>query len=87
MMSGRFVIQHRSLAARVWHTATGYRFEGAGRSAESDSVDKLRSILAQLADTETLGFWQDYRIITADGEPIERYKLKPGRLVRTVRRK
>lgn len=86
-MSADFTIQRRSISAGICHTANGYRFRGAGNRAESGSIDELRAQLRRVADTETLSFWQHYRIITADGEPVERYKLKPGRLKRTRRRK
>lgn len=87
IMSADFTIQRRSISGGIWHTANGFRFRGPDHRAESGSIEELRAQLRRVADTETLSFWQHYRIITADGDPVERYKLKPGQLVRTRRRK
>lgn len=54
--------------------------------SQSDSVAELRKALADLADRETWAWWRHYRIVTSDGNPVERWKIKPGRAVKTRRK-
>lgn len=79
-MTKNFIIQRRSIGNGIWYTPAGMR-EG------SDSAEELRQALKRFADRSTLSFAIHFRIITCDGDPVERYTARPGRLRKTWRKK
>jgi hypothetical protein len=86
-MTAKFTIQTRTSTYEIWHTPLSpYDDLRKAGPVESDSVDELRGTLAALADSMTLSWWHHFRIITADGAPVERWKIRPGEARRTAAR-
>lgn len=79
----KFVIQKRASAHEIWYTPSGFDRETKAGPLTSDSVNELRETLAAVADATTLDWWHHYRIITEDGKPVERYKVRPGTAKKT----
>jgi len=79
----KFIIQKRANAHEIWYTPDGFDREAKAGPLTSDSVAELRETLAAIADAETLDWWHHYRIITNQGRPVERYKVRPGQMKKT----
>lgn len=76
-----FVIQKRAISHDIWYEPDTYSlFEGETRS---QSVQKLRDALVNHADHTTFDWRQHFRIITADGKPVARFVIRPGRIRET----
>ena len=77
-----FVIQQRAIMHAIWHEPKPIWLP----KTRSDSVQELRGLLATYADTTTFDWRQHFRIITADGRPVARFVIRPGRVKETRRR-
>lgn len=79
-----YVIQEKAILHDIWYEPDRRAlFQGITRS---DSVQALRDVLTRHADTTTFDWRQHYRIITADGKPVARFVIRPGRIKETRHR-
>lgn len=76
-----FQLQIRSGDGLIWFPPQSFKHENL--PIEADSVSELRDTISELANKTTWPYWEHYRIITGNGNPVERWKIKPGRAVRT----
>ncbi len=80
-----FHIQVRSITTPVWYEDRS-DFSERPRPTRADTVSELRNAIISAADSRTLAFTQHVRIVTNDGKPVERWKIRPGRAVRAWRK-
>lgn len=84
-MATFFCIQVRSITRPLWYEPR-HDHEWAGKAISATTVSALREAIAQVADQRTLSFRIHARIVTSRGEPVERWKIRPGKAWRAWRK-
>lgn len=82
-MSG-FTLQTKAIMNNIWYEPQDILWETT--KTRSDSVEALRQEIRQRADKRTMGFTEHVRIITYNGDPVERWAIRPG-AAKKLRRK
>lgn len=80
-----FQIQVRSILSGIWYEDTS-RFSERPQVTRAQTVSELRESIIEAADSRTLPFVMHVRVITDDGEAVERWKIRPGFAKRLRRR-
>ncbi|UVT31347.1 hypothetical protein SEA_MARCIE_85 [Microbacterium phage Marcie] len=80
---GEFLLQERRDDIRDIWVPPRARF---GMPQSAPSVEVLRNAIQRYADQQDWPWWLHFRIVTRDGDAVERWKTKPG-LARKTRRK
>lgn len=75
-MRTKFTLQRRSFSSRVWHEPE--LLYGQQYQTRAESISELRATIRYIADRYTFDFPSRYRIITNDGDPVERWKVRAG---------
>lgn len=84
-MSRGFQLQVKSITSPVWYVDTG-AYSQRPQLTKSHSVSELRESIQKAADVRTLSHTLHVRIVTDDGDPVERWKIKPGRAKKAWRK-
>ena len=71
-----FTLQTRAIWNDIWYEPRDILWNTT--KTRSDSVEELRQEIRQRADNRTLGFTEHVRIITYEGDPVERWAIRPG---------
>lgn len=79
-----FTLQTKAIRNNIWYEPSGILW--GETKTRSDSVEALREEIRKRADKRTLGFTEHVRIITYDGDPVERWAIRPGE-AKKLRRK
>lgn len=79
-MANEFLLQERRNDIRdIWvQPRERYRMP-----ASASQVSVLREAIERHADQQDWPYWEHYRIVTRDGQAVERWKTKPGRTKKT----
>lgn len=72
----RFTLQTKAIVNDIWYEPRDILWETT--KTRSDSVEALRQEIRQRADKRTMGFTEHVRIITYNGDPVERWAIRPG---------
>lgn len=79
-----FTLQTKAISSNIWFEPCGVLWDET--KTRSESVEDLRQGIRQRADKRTLGFTEHIRIITYNGDPVERWAIRPGE-AKKLRRK
>ena len=80
-----FQIQVRSISNDIWVIPSD-RYDFKKSTVQSERISTLRDTIQWVADHRTLGFAMHVRIVTDDGDPVERWIVRPGSMKKLKRR-
>lgn len=79
-----FTLQTKAIRNNIWYEPSDILWEET--KTRSESVEVLREEIRKRADKRTLGFTEHVRIISYNGDHVERWAIRPG-VAKKLRRK